>query len=118
MARAISPRLLAVVEALPLVAGLRVLEIGGAPGAGAREVAARVAPGGHVLVIDRSQSAVARTRVNCEAEVEAGLLSTLCAPSRISTCPPMSDFSISPSPAVSALLTGGIRGSTTTPCAT
>lgn len=80
MSSAISPRLLAVVDALPLAAGLRVLEIGGAPGVAAREVANRIGPSGHVLVLDRSRSGIERTRRNCAPEVDAGVLSTLCAP--------------------------------------
>ena len=76
----LSPRLLAVVDALPLRPGLRVLEIGGAPGAAAREVAARVGPTGHVLVLDRSATGIERTRAACAALIETGALSTLCAP--------------------------------------
>ena len=80
MASPISNRLLLVVDALHLRPGMRVLEIGGAPGAAAREVAARVAPDGHVLVLDRSEAGIRRTRANCAEEIAAGLLSTLCAP--------------------------------------
>jgi SAM-dependent methyltransferase len=76
----LSRRLLAVVDALPLRPGLRVLEIGGAPGAAAREVAARVGPTGHVLVLDRSTTGIERTRAACAALIETGALSTLCAP--------------------------------------
>lgn len=75
----LSERLRRVVDALPLEPGMRVLEIGGAPGAAAREVARRVAPIGHVLVLDRSQTGIGRTERNCAAEIEDGLLSTLCA---------------------------------------
>ncbi|WP_255375646.1 hypothetical protein [Saccharomonospora sp. CUA-673] len=57
----LSPRLAAVVDALPLKPGLRVLEIGGAPGPAAREVARRIQPGGHILVVDRSARGVALT---------------------------------------------------------
>jgi len=77
MGSALSARLLAVVDALPLRPGLRVLEIGGAPGAAAREVARRVAPDGHILVLDRSAAGIELTRENCSAEIDAGLLSTL-----------------------------------------
>jgi ubiquinone/menaquinone biosynthesis C-methylase UbiE len=76
----LSPRLLAVVNALPLRPGLRVLEIGGAPGAAAREIADRVGPTGHVLVLDRSRAGISRTELNCQALLDAGTLSTLCAP--------------------------------------
>lgn len=76
----LSPRLRAVVDALPLRPGLRVLEIGGAPGAAARAVAARIGPAGHVLVLDRSLAGIERTKAACRVEIEAGLVSTLCAP--------------------------------------
>lgn len=71
----LSPRLRAVVDALPLRPGLRVIEVGGAPGAAAREVARRVAPGGHVLVVDRSERGVALVRRTAADEIAAGLLS-------------------------------------------
>lgn len=61
MTAELSPRLAAVVAALPLRSGMRVLEIGGAPGAAARAVAARIGDG-HVLVMDRSAKGVALTR--------------------------------------------------------
>jgi len=53
MSNALSKRLRAVVDALPLQEGMRVLEIGCGPGAAAREVARRIG-GGHVHAIDRS----------------------------------------------------------------
>ena len=71
VAAALSDRLLRMVDALPLRPGMRVLEIGGAPGTAAREVAARVSPDGHVLVLDRSAAGVRRTRANCATEVAA-----------------------------------------------
>ena len=40
----LSDRLAAIVDALPLQPGQRVLEIGGAPGAAAKEVARRIGP--------------------------------------------------------------------------
>ena len=55
----LSPRLKAIVDALPLRPGLRVIEIGCGTGAAAREVAERVGPHGHVLAVDRSASAIA-----------------------------------------------------------
>ena len=76
----LSARLLRVVDALPLAAGMRVLEIGGAPGAAAREVAARVGPEGHVLVLDRSRTGVEQTMRTCAEAIAAGMLSTQCAP--------------------------------------
>lgn len=80
MTSELSLRLRRVIDALPLEPGMRVLEIGGAPGAAAREVAARVGPHGHVLVLDRSETGIRRTRENCVAEVASGMLSTICAP--------------------------------------
>lgn len=79
MAAGISPRLAAIVDALPLRPGLRVLEIGGAPGAAARAVAARIGPVGHILVIDRSATGVAQIERLAAAEIQRGLLSTRCA---------------------------------------
>lgn len=73
----LSPRLRAVVDALPLRPGMRVLEIGGAPGAAARAVARIVAPGGHVLVVDRSATGIRQTESAAAEEIDAGLLSVL-----------------------------------------
>jgi ubiquinone/menaquinone biosynthesis C-methylase UbiE len=84
----LSPRLQAVVGALPLRPGVRVLEIGGAPGAAARAVAARVAPTGHVLVVDRSTRGIELTRAACDAEIRAGLIGTLHAAVEDFTLPP------------------------------
>lgn len=70
----LSPRLAAIVDALPLSPGMRVLEIGGAPGAAAREVSRRIGAG-HILVIDRSARGVAQTEQNAAAEIAAGTLS-------------------------------------------
>lgn len=56
----LSPRLRAIVDALPLRRGLRVIEIGRGPGAAAREVADRVGPDGHVLAVDRLAKAIAQ----------------------------------------------------------
>ncbi len=71
---ALSARLQAVVDALPLRRGIRVLEIGCGPGAAAREVARRIGRG-HVLGIDRSPAAIARARSGSRAQIEAGVLS-------------------------------------------
>lgn len=79
MAGALSPRLAAVVDALPLRPGMRVVEIGGAPGAAARAVAQRVGDSGHVLVVDRSATGVARTAELAAVEIAAGRLSVRCA---------------------------------------
>lgn len=70
----LSPRLAAIVEALPLRAGMRVLEVGGAPGAAAKAVAQRLGSG-HILVIDRSAKGVALTRHNAADEIASGRLS-------------------------------------------
>lgn len=70
----LSPRLRAVVDALPLHDGMRVLEIGCGPGAAAREVARRIGDG-HVHAIDRSPRAIAQARTASVEEVEAGRLS-------------------------------------------
>ena len=71
----LSPRLAAIVDALPLRPRMRVLEIGGAPGAAAKAVGERIAPGGHILVIDRSAKGVALTERNASAEIASGLTS-------------------------------------------
>jgi cyclopropane fatty-acyl-phospholipid synthase-like methyltransferase len=67
-------RVAAIVDALPLRAGMRVLEIGCGPGAAARAVAARVGPTGFVLAIDRSAKATALARAGSRAEIAAGVL--------------------------------------------
>ena len=74
MAKAISERLMAVVEALPLRPGMRVLEIGCGPGAMARVMAQRVG-NGHVLAIDRSATAIGQALSACAAEIASGRLS-------------------------------------------
>lgn len=71
----LSPRLRAVVDALPLRPGLRVVEVGGAPGAAAREVADRVGPDGHVLVIDRSRKGIELVERHCSTQIALGLMS-------------------------------------------
>jgi SAM-dependent methyltransferase len=70
----LSPRLAAIVDALPIAPQARVLEIGCGPGAAARGVAARL-DGGHVVAIDRSATAVAKARAGGAAEIAAGRLS-------------------------------------------
>lgn len=74
MSTDLSPRLRAIVDALPLRAGMRVLEIGCGPGAAAREVARRIGEG-HVLAIDRSAKAISQARAGCATEIAAGRLS-------------------------------------------
>ncbi|QPC41553.1 methyltransferase domain-containing protein [Kaustia mangrovi] len=74
MTHTLSSRLQAIVEALPLRPGLRVLEIGCGPGAMARVMAAGIGDG-HVLAIDRSARAIAQAETGSRAELESGRLS-------------------------------------------
>lgn len=67
------PRLAAIVDALPLTPGMRVLEIGCGPGAAARAVANRLTTG-RIVAIDRSAAAVAAARRACADEIAAGRL--------------------------------------------
>lgn len=71
---ALSPRLLAIVDALPLRPGLRVIEIGCGPGGAAREVADRIGPSGHVLAVDRSAKAIAELTRSAAGLIGAGRL--------------------------------------------
>ena len=64
-------------DALPLRPGIRVLEIGGAPGAAARAVAERIGDG-HVLVIDRSPKGVAQVERVAAREIAGGRISVRC----------------------------------------
>jgi cyclopropane fatty-acyl-phospholipid synthase-like methyltransferase len=73
MANTLSARLLAIVEALPLRPGMRVIEIGCGPGAMAREIASRIGDG-HVLAIDRSATAIAQAEASSCAEIVSGRL--------------------------------------------
>ena len=70
----LSPRLVAIVDALPLRPGLRILEIGCGPGAAARAVAKRIG-NGQVLSIDRSAKAIAQARAGSKGEIASGRLS-------------------------------------------
>ncbi|GIE97660.1 class I SAM-dependent methyltransferase [Paractinoplanes rishiriensis] len=70
----LSPRLAAIVEALPLEPHLRVLEIGCGPGAAARAVAERLTTG-HILAIDRSAAAIAQASSAAAAAIAAGRMS-------------------------------------------
>ncbi|MEU4620355.1 methyltransferase domain-containing protein [Actinoplanes sp. NPDC023801] len=74
MPESVSPRLLAVVDALPLRPDSRVLEIGCGPGAAARTVAARLTTG-HILAIDRSAAAVAQALAGAAGAIAAGRMS-------------------------------------------
>jgi len=71
----LSPRLRAVVDALPLRPGLRVVEIGCGPGAAVRAVADRVGPTGHVLAVDRSPRAIEQVRRAAADLIAAGRVS-------------------------------------------
>lgn len=77
MSTDLSPRLAAIVDALPLREGLRVLEIGCGPGAAARAVAERIG-NGHVLAIDRSAKAISQAREGSAELIAAGRLSLRC----------------------------------------
>jgi len=70
----VSPRILAVVNALPLRPDSRVLEIGCGPGAAARTVAARLTTG-HILAVDRSAAAIAQAAAGAAEAVAAGRMS-------------------------------------------
>jgi len=70
----LSPRLGAIVDALPLQPHSRVIEIGCGPGAAGRAVAARLVAG-HILAIDRSASAIAAASAAAADEIAAGRMS-------------------------------------------
>ncbi len=70
----LSPRLLEIVNALPLKRGMRILEIGCGPGVMAREIANRFVDI-YVLAIDRSAKAIRQAIKNSAAQIEAGKLS-------------------------------------------
>ena len=70
----LSPRLAAIVAALPVEPHMRVLEIGCGTGAAARAVAARLEDG-HILATDRSAKAVALTEASSEQEITSGRMS-------------------------------------------
>lgn len=69
----LSPRLAAIVDAIPLYPGIRVLEIGCGPGAAAREIASRVGSG-FVLAIDRSEKAIRQAVKSAAGEIADGHL--------------------------------------------
>lgn len=72
MSAKLSPRLLAMVDALPLQPGMRVLEIGCGPGAMVRAMAERVGDSGFVLGIDRSRKAVHQAIAASGEWIQAG----------------------------------------------
>jgi SAM-dependent methyltransferase len=69
----LSPRLAAIVAALPLQPGLRILEIGCGTGAAARAILKRIGLG-QVLGIDRSAKAIAQAIAGSRAEMASGRL--------------------------------------------
>jgi SAM-dependent methyltransferase len=73
MVSPLSARLAAVVDALPLRPGMRVLEIGCGPGAAARAVAQRIGDG-QILAIDRSPRAIEQARAAAKPEIASGRL--------------------------------------------
>jgi cyclopropane fatty-acyl-phospholipid synthase-like methyltransferase len=72
--RGLSPRLAAIVDALPLQPHSRVLEIGCGPGAAARAVARRLTTG-HILAIDRSATAISQAETAAPEEIMSGRMS-------------------------------------------
>jgi SAM-dependent methyltransferase len=77
MTRDLSARLLDIIEALPLQPGQRILEIGCGPGAMAREIARRIGDG-HILAIDRSETAIRQAIAGSSAEIASGHLAYRC----------------------------------------
>lgn len=74
MPAALSPRLAAIVAALPLWPEARVLEIGCGPGAAARAIAKRLTSG-HIRATDQSASAIRQARTACAEQLATGRLS-------------------------------------------
>jgi len=74
MAKDLAPRLAAIVAALPLCPGIRVLEIGCGPGAAARAIARQIGDG-HILAIDRSARAIQQVLLGSAEEIASGRLS-------------------------------------------
>ena len=73
MPQNISPRLLEIVDALPLKNGIRILEIGCGPGVAAREIANRI-ENGFVLAIDRSAKSIELAQKISHKEISSGKL--------------------------------------------
>jgi cyclopropane fatty-acyl-phospholipid synthase-like methyltransferase len=73
MPERLSPRLKAILEALPLAPGMRVLEVGCGPGALARAMSSAIGDG-HVLGIDRSNRAILQAIAGSGDEISAGRL--------------------------------------------
>lgn len=70
----VSARIRAAVDALPLFAGARVLEIGCGPGVAAREIVRRW-PDAYVLGIDRSAAAIRQAVAGSNEQIGRGALS-------------------------------------------
>lgn len=87
MSERLSPRLAAIVAALPLTPGSRVLEIGCGPGAAARAIARRL-ESGHIVAVDRSAKAVARARAASAEEIRSGRMSVRQADAESFVMPP------------------------------
>jgi cyclopropane fatty-acyl-phospholipid synthase-like methyltransferase len=73
MADKISPRLLKILEALPIKEGMRIFEIGCGPGVLAREIAKKYADI-YVLAIDRSEKAIQQAINSSREMIKAGNL--------------------------------------------
>src|SRR5690606_40366780 len=73
MAMKLSDRLGEIVDALPLVEGMRVLEIGCGSGAAARAVSQWIGSG-FVLAIDRSANAIQQAIAGSQAAIRSGKL--------------------------------------------
>ncbi len=104
----LSARLAAIVDALPLREGMRVLEIGGTPGAAARAVSQRIG-NGHILVIDRSAKGTALVEAHAAEEIAAGRLRVRCVAAEDFALVPGEEPSTWLSRFESALSTGVIR---------
>ena len=73
MSSKISGRLSAIVDALPIQNGYRILEIGCGTGAAAREIANRF-ENVYILGIDRSIKAIEQSKNSCKSEIQSGKL--------------------------------------------
>ena len=79
MENKLSKRLTDIVQALPLKAGIRVLEIGCGPGAMARAISGKIGEG-HILGIDRSDKAIQQAVAGSLKVISTGLfpVTTVC----------------------------------------
>ncbi|MFD1882541.1 class I SAM-dependent methyltransferase [Paracoccus pacificus] len=88
MPREVSPRIAAYVAALPLVPGMRILEIGCGPGVAARLCAGRIGDG-KVVAIDRSATAIRQATTGSAEWIAQGRLEFRCVA--------VEDFTLDPS---------------------